>query len=194
MCRCRIRHDQIELARQILDIMDDKREALAVFGQQFGVAQNPGRALFGEIAGCLPPGGAQQIERFPVGADRVGGAIEHDEADDLPAMRQGHGQPRLARKRTANYPSAVSRRRSWIQPPSRKPRTNGSSIGTLPVTRKRLASTPPSDNSRRRGSMTTAPRPGCRRTRPTARMILTESSSPSFGSETSSMNFSHSTR
>jgi len=45
----RIRHDQIKLAREILDVMDHESEALAVFGQQFGIAQYLCRALFGEI-------------------------------------------------------------------------------------------------------------------------------------------------
>src|SRR6267154_4395815 len=91
----RVRHDQIELARQILDIMDYESEALAVFGQQLGIAQNPCRALLCEIAGCLPTGRAQQIERLPIRVDHVGRAIEHDEADNFRAMRQRYGQPRL---------------------------------------------------------------------------------------------------
>src|SRR5690348_7865092 len=91
----RVRHDQIVLARQILDIMDYESEALAVFGQQLGIAQNPCRALLCEIAGRLPTGGAQQIERLPIRVDHMGCAIEHDEADNFRAMRQRYGQPRL---------------------------------------------------------------------------------------------------
>ena len=82
-----VRHDQIELARQILDVVDYESEALAVFSQQLGITQNLCRALLGEIAGCLPTGRAQQIERLPIRVDHMGCAIEHDEADNFRAMR-----------------------------------------------------------------------------------------------------------
>ena len=65
----RVGYDQAKLTCQVLDVVDDEGEALAVFGQQLAVAQHSRRSLFGEITGRLTPCRAQQVESFPVEGD-----------------------------------------------------------------------------------------------------------------------------
>ena len=104
---------------EILDVVDDERETLAVLGQQFGIAQHLCRTLLGQITGRLASSRTQQVESLPIEANRVVRAVEEDEADNFPAMRQWDSEPHffgsevpcLLRRagRVLLYPAAISK-------------------------------------------------------------------------------------
>jgi len=75
--------------------MHNKSKAFTVLGQEFSIVQEFRCTLLGEIARRLPSGRAQQIEGFPVQLDDVVCTVETDKADNFPAIRQWNSQPWL---------------------------------------------------------------------------------------------------
>ena len=88
-----IARDQRQLADEILDVVEDEGEAAVEFLEPLGVRQRLLAMRFGERAGRLAPGGAQQVEILPVERAAVIGRGEQDEADQPVVVDQRNAGP-----------------------------------------------------------------------------------------------------
>ena len=61
-----VARDQRQLADEVLDVVQDEREAAVELVEPRGVGERGMRAILGQIARRLPPGDAQQVEILPV--------------------------------------------------------------------------------------------------------------------------------
>ena len=98
-----VAREQRQLADQILDVVQDEGEAAVEFLEPLGVRQRLLAMRFGEGAGRLAAGGAQQVEILPVERPAIIGRRQAGRA--RPADRRGSAE---RRSRRAALPASIA--------------------------------------------------------------------------------------